>query len=50
MPYSSEKQRRFMYSQKPSIAKRWNAEGKNYIKPKKKNKNNKYWKYNRGKA
>ena len=51
MPYASEKQRRFMYSQHPRIAKKWNAEGNNYIKkskPKKKNKNNKYHRYNRG--
>jgi len=35
MPYVSEKQRKFMYSQHPKIAKRWNMEGKNYIKGKK---------------
>jgi hypothetical protein len=31
MPYRSEKQRRFMYSQHPDIAKRWDKEGKNYV-------------------
>lgn len=31
MPYKSEKQRRFMYSQEPAIAKKWDREGKNYI-------------------
>jgi hypothetical protein len=31
MPYASAKQRRFMYSQKPEIASRWDKEGKNYI-------------------
>jgi hypothetical protein len=34
MPYSSEKQRRFMYSQHPEIAQRWADEGKNYVKDK----------------
>ena len=33
-PYVSEKQRKFMYSQHPEIAKRWDKEGKNYIKRK----------------
>lgn len=32
MSYSSEQQRKFMYSQHPRIAKRWDKEGKNYIK------------------
>lgn len=32
MPYASEKQRKFMYSQHPAIAKRWEKEGKNHIK------------------
>jgi hypothetical protein len=36
MPYVSEKQRKFMYSQHPEIAARWDAEGKNYIEKKKK--------------
>lgn len=36
MPFESEKQRRFMYSQHPEIAKRWEAEGKGYVKGKKK--------------
>lgn len=36
MPYASEKQRRFMYAKHPEIAKRWDKEGKNYIKGKKK--------------
>lgn len=31
MPYASEKQRRYMYSQHPDIAKRWDSEGKNHI-------------------
>lgn len=31
MPYKSEKQRKFMYSQHPEIAKRFEKEGKNYI-------------------
>jgi len=32
MPYASEKQRRFMYAKHPEIAKRWDEEGKNYVK------------------
>lgn len=36
MPYTSEKQRKFMYARHPEIAKRWDKEGKNYIKGKKK--------------
>lgn len=36
MPYASEKQRRFMYSQHPDIAKKWDAEGENRIEPKQK--------------
>ncbi len=49
MPYESEKQRRFMYSQKPEIAKRWDEEGKNYIRGERREnkKNNKYSKYNK---
>lgn len=31
MPYKSIRQRKFMYSQYPEIAKRWDKEGKNYI-------------------
>jgi hypothetical protein len=34
MPYSSEKQRRFMYAKHPNIAKKWAKEGKNYVKKK----------------
>lgn len=36
MPYASQKQRKFMYSQHPEIAKKWAKEGKNYIKKKRK--------------
>lgn len=32
MPYASEKQRKFMYARHPEIAKKWDKEGKNYIK------------------
>lgn len=32
MPFVSDKQRRYMYSQKPDIAKKYEKEGKNYIK------------------
>lgn len=35
MPYKSEKQRKFMYSQHPGIAKKWDKEGKNYIESEK---------------
>ena len=36
MPFVSEKQRRFMYSKHPEIAKRWAKEGKaNVVKKKK---------------
>lgn len=35
MPYTSQKQRRFMYSQHPEIAERWDREGKNKIVRKK---------------
>lgn len=38
MPYKSEKQRRFMYSQHPDIAKRWDEEGENRIVGKKRKK------------
>ena len=31
MPYASEKQRRWMYANRPDIAKRWAAEGHNYV-------------------
>lgn len=31
MPFKSEKQRRFMYSQHPEIAQRWAKEGKGYV-------------------
>ena len=31
MPFKSEKQRRFMFSQHPKIAKRWASEGKAYV-------------------
>jgi len=33
MPFSSEKQMRFMYSQHPEIAKRWSKEAKSAGKP-----------------
>ena len=33
MPFSSEKQMRFMYSQHPEIAKRWSKEAKAAGKP-----------------
>lgn len=36
MPYASEAQRRFMYAKHPGIARRWDREGNNYIKKKKK--------------
>lgn len=36
MPYKSEKQRRYMYKFHPDIAKRWDKEGKGYVKKKKK--------------
>jgi len=36
MPYVSEKQRRYMWSQHPEIAERWSKEGKGYVKGKKK--------------
>lgn len=32
MPFQSEKQRRFMWSQHPEIAKKWAGEGKAYVK------------------
>jgi len=35
MPFKSLKQKRFMYSQHPKIAKRWEAEGKGYVKRRK---------------
>lgn len=35
MPYKSEKQRKWIYANKPDIAARWDKEGKNYIKGKK---------------
>lgn len=38
MPFESEKQRRFMYAKHPAIAKRWEAEGKGYVKGKSKDK------------
>ena len=38
MPYVSDKQRRFMHSQHPEIAARWDKEGKGYVKKKKKKK------------
>lgn len=31
MPYQNEKQRRYMYAKHPGIAKKWDAEGKNYV-------------------
>lgn len=34
MPYESDKQRRYMYSQKPSVAKKYEKEGKAYVKKK----------------
>ncbi len=34
MPYESDKQRRFMYAKHPDIAKKREAEGKAYVKPK----------------
>ena len=36
MPYASDKQRRFMWSQHPEIAKKWAEEGHGYVKGKKK--------------
>jgi hypothetical protein len=33
VPFKSEKQRRFMYSQHPEIAQRWADEGKGYVMP-----------------
>jgi hypothetical protein len=35
MPYKSEKQRRWMYANRPDIAKKWDKEGKNKIESKK---------------
>ena len=32
MPYASEKQRKFMWSQHPEIAKKWEKSGKGYVK------------------
>ena len=32
MPYASERQRRYMYARHPAIAKRWDREGKNYVR------------------
>jgi len=32
MPYASSKQRSFMHAKHPKIAKRWDKEGKNYVK------------------
>lgn len=34
MPFKSEKQRRFMWSQHPEIARRWADEGKGYVEKK----------------
>ncbi len=34
MPYASDKQRKFMYAKHPEIAKRYEKEGKAYVKPK----------------
>jgi hypothetical protein len=31
MPYASEKQRRFMYSQQPAVAKKFEREGNNRV-------------------
>jgi len=42
MPFQSEAQRRFMFSQHPDIAKRWVAEGKGYVATKEKDGFNKY--------
>lgn len=36
VPYESDKQRRFMYAKHPDIAKKREAEGKAYVKGKKK--------------
>lgn len=36
MPWASEKQRRYMWSQHPEIAEKFAEEGKNYVKKKKK--------------
>jgi len=33
-PYISEKQRKWMYKNRPDIAKRWEKSGHNYIKRK----------------
>ena len=41
MPFVSEKQRKFMFSQHPDIAKRWAKEGKAYVKKSKKSKKGK---------
>lgn len=35
MPYESDKQRRYMYSQHPEIAKKYEKEGKNKVVKKK---------------
>ena len=36
MPYASEKQRRYMWSQHPEIAEKWAEKGHGYVKAKKK--------------
>ena len=38
MPYASDKQRKYMWSQHPEIAKKWAEKGHGYIKGKKKKK------------
>ncbi len=35
MPFTSEKQRKFMWAKHPEIAKKWTAEGKGYVRGKK---------------
>lgn len=34
MPYKSDKQRRYMHAKHPEIAKKWDAEGKGYVRTK----------------
>lgn len=38
MPFSSEKQRRFMWAKHPEIAEKWAEEGKGHVEKKKKGK------------
>lgn len=41
MPYKSEKQRKWMYANRPDIAKDWEEKGHNYIKGEKREKKKK---------